>query len=119
LVGRYRILMASFFGLALGEGDRAADGDGEDRAFDTQFAGVGEGTSPVTIFFAVDKNGFPSEPAAGAAVVRGDGAGVGWAQSKLSVASNIAPKRRSRFMLTLRGYMKGRGVCHAVTLSQP
>jgi hypothetical protein len=104
--------MASFFALALGEaeGERDADGDGEDRAFETHFGGVGEGTSPVTIFFTVDKNGFAPEPAVGAAVELGDAAGLGCAQSQLSVASNIVPARRSRFILSLGGYTKCRGV---------
>jgi hypothetical protein len=53
--------MASFFGVALGEGE--TDGEGEERAFETHVAGVGEGTSPVIIFFAVDKNGFAAADA--------------------------------------------------------
>ena len=101
LVGRYRILTASFFALELGEaeGERDADGDGE------------EGASPVTIFFTVDKNGFPPAPAVGAAVELDEAAGFGCCdQIEFPAASNIAPKRRSRFIVTLRGYTKCRAV---------
>lgn len=91
--------MASFFGVALGEGKD--DGDGEERAFETHFAGVGEGTSPVTIFFTADKNGFDA-PAVGAAVELPGGFGC-WDQIECPVASKIAPMKRSRFIVALRG----------------
>jgi hypothetical protein len=72
-------LTASFFAVALGEGEegREADGDGEDGVFVfvIHFAGVGEGTSPVTIFFTADKKGFDPEPAVGGAVELGEGFG--------------------------------------------